>query len=179
MENGIRRFTRTIIDVIVILILALFISRYVGGPFKITGHSMEPTLLAGDRVLVDRISNNIRSIKRFELILFTIDEKDSTQYVKRVIGLPEETIQIKDGFVYVNDKKIDMGDLDKVLQPGLAKHPITLGKDEYFVLGDNSTGSEDSRYLNIGNINKKQIKGIVWLRFYPFSKIGRITDLQQ
>lgn len=179
MENGIRRFTKTIIDVIVILILALFISRYVGGPFKITGHSMEPTLLAGDRVLVDRISNNIRSIKRFELILFTIDEKDSTQYVKRVIGLPGETIQIKDGLVYINDKKIDMGDLDKVLQPGLAKHPITLGKDEYFVLGDNSTGSEDSRYLNIGNINKKQIKGIVWLRFYPFSKIGKITDLQQ
>lgn len=179
MENGIRRFTKTVIDVIVILILALFISRYVGGPFKITGHSMEPTLLAGDRVLVNRISNNIRSIKRFELILFTIDEKDSTQYVKRVIGLPGETIQIKDGLVYINNKKIDMGDLDKVLQPGLAKHPITLGKDEYFVLGDNSTGSEDSRYLNIGNINKKQIKGIVWLRFYPFSKIGRITDLHQ
>ena len=178
MENGIRRFTKTIIDVIVILILALFISRYVGGPFKITGHSMEPTLTAGDRVLVDRISNNIRSIKRFELILFTIDEKDSTQYVKRVIGLPGETIQIKDGLVYINDKKIDMGNLDKVLQPGLAKHPITLGKDEYFVLGDNSTGSEDSRYLNIGNISRKQIKGIVWLRFYPFSKIGKITGIQ-
>lgn len=178
MENGIRRFTKTIIDVIVILILALFISRYVGGPFKITGHSMEPTLSAKDRVLVDRISNNIRSIKRFELILFTIDEKDSTQYVKRVIGLPGETVQIKDGFVYINDKKIDMGKLDKVLQPGLAKHPITLGKDEYFVLGDNSTGSEDSRYLNIGNISKKQIKGIVWLRFYPFSKIGKITGIQ-
>ncbi len=178
MENGIRRFTKTIIDVIVILILALFISRYVGGPFKITGHSMEPTLSAKDRVLVDRISNNIRSIKRFELILFTIDEKDSTQYVKRVIGLPGETVQIKDGLVYINDKKIDMGKLDKVLQPGLAKHPITLGKDEYFVLGDNSTGSEDSRYLNIGNISKKQIKGIVWLRFYPFSKIGKITGIQ-
>lgn len=178
MENGIRRFTKTIIDVIVILILALFISRYVGGPFKITGHSMEPTLTAGDRVLVDRISNNIRSIKRFELILFTIDEKDSTPYVKRVIGLPGETVQIKDGLVYINDKKIDMGKLDKVLQPGLAKHPITLGKDEYFVLGDNSTGSEDSRYLNIGNISRKQIKGIVWLRFYPFSKIGKITGIQ-
>ena len=177
MENGIRRFTKTIIDVIVILILALFISRYVGGPFKITGHSMEPTLTAGDRVLVDRISSNIRNIKRFELILFTIDEKDSTQYVKRVIGLPGETVQIKDGFVYINDTKINMGSLDKVLQPGLAKNPITLGKNEYFVLGDNSTGSEDSRYLNIGNINKNQIKGIVWLRFYPFSKIGKITDL--
>lgn len=178
MENGIRRFTKTIIDVIVILILALFISRYVGGPFKITGHSMEPTLTAGDRVLVDRISNNIRSIKRFELILFTIDEKDSTQYVKRVIGLPGETIQIKDGLVYINNEQIDMKGLEKVLQPGLAKHLITLGKDEYFVLGDNSTGSEDSRYLNIGNIRKNQIKGIVWLRFYPFSKIGKITNLQ-
>jgi signal peptidase I len=179
MDNALRRITKEIINVIVILVLALFISRYVGAPFKITGHSMEPTLMSEDRVLVNRISNNMRKIKRFELVLFQVDGEQTTEYVKRVVALPGETIQIKDGIIYINNEAIDMGSLDKILQPGLAQTPITLGNDEYFVLGDNSTGSEDSRYSNIGNVKRSQIQGIVWFRFYPFSNIGKIEATQE
>jgi signal peptidase I len=178
VENGLRHITKEIVNVIVIIIFALFISRYVGTPFKITGHSMEPTLMSGDRVLVNRISNNMRKIKRFELILFQIDGEQTTEYVKRVVALPGETIQIQNGIIYINDEAIDMGSFDKILQPGLAQTPITLGEDEYFVLGDNSTGSEDSRYLNIGNVKRSQIQGIVWFRFYPFSDIGQVENIQ-
>ncbi|KIR02858.1 Signal peptidase I [Lachnospiraceae bacterium TWA4] len=150
-ENGLRRFTKGIVDVLVILVLALFISRYVADPMRVIGLSMKPTLNADDRVLVNRISNNIRGVRRLEVVVF---ESDGQEYIKRVIGLPGECVQIKDGIVYIDDEKLD--GIDKILQPGLAGNPIRLGEDEYFVLGDNTTNSEDSRYSKIGNIKKNK-----------------------
>ena len=94
---------------------------------------------------------------------------------KRIIGLPEETIQIKDGYVYINDKQLEEDYGKEIIEDsGLAVDKITLKKDEYFVLGDNRNGSIDSRRTDIGAVKREQIKGKAWLCFYPFTKFGTI-----
>ena len=89
--------------------------------------------------------------------------------VKRVIGLPGETVQIKNGQIYIDDKPLeaDKG-LGQVSLAGLAENPVVLEEDEYFLLGDNRDSSEDSRFVKIGNVKRRQIRGKVWLRLIPF-----------
>ena len=97
--------------------------------------------------------------------------------IKRVIGLPGETVQIKDGYIYINNEKSDApNDLGKAALAGLAEYPISLDKNEYFLLGDNRSGSEDSRFSNVGNVKFRQIKGKVWLRIQPVSRFGLISS---
>ena len=106
------------------------------------------------------------------------DEKETGNYnIKRVIGLPGETVQIKDGYIYINNEKLDApNDLGKAALAGLAEYPISLDKNEYFLLGDNRSGSEDSRFSNVGNVKFRQIKGKVWLRIQPVSRFGLISS---
>ena len=95
--------------------------------------------------------------------------KPTTDYIKRVIGRPGETVRIdKDGHIYVNDELLEENYGKEVIEdPGIAEDGITLGKDEYFVLGDNRNNSSDSRDPDVGAVSKSQIKGKVWLRLRP------------
>ena len=121
---------------------------------------------------MNRLSYDFGEPDRFDVVVFQRDDKKSN--VKRVIGLPGEEIQIKGGLIYINGKRLETEnqELEQVALAGLAEEPIKLGEDEYFLLGDNRESSEDSRFANIGNVNKKQILGKVWIRISP------LTDIQ-
>ena len=96
-------------------------------------------------------------------------------FIKRIIGLPGETVQILDGYVYIDGKKLDEHFCDEKIQnAALASDPITLGDDEYFVLGDNRNASEDSRFPDVGNVRRKEIIGRAWVRIWPFERAGSL-----
>lgn len=156
---------------ICLVIVTFFVQRTV-----VEGSSMEPTLSADDSVLVNRLSYLFGSPKRNDLIVFKYDNAKKINYVKRVIGLPGEKIQIKDGYIFINGEQLqdDKFNKEKIAYAGLAEKEITLGDDEYFVLGDNRNASSDSRYSDVGLVHKAQIIGKAYFRVLPFSKLGGV-----
>ena len=136
---------------------------------------MMPTLHNGDNLLVDKLTYRFRDPERYEIIVFPYKHEENVYYIKRIIGLPGETIQIVDGEVYIDGEKLakDYG-AEKMADAGIAAEPIVLGEDEYFVLGDNRNHSQDSRDPSVGEVKKDTIMGKAWVRIYPFDKMGVI-----
>ena len=165
-----------IADVAVVLVLAVFVVLFFCHRVTVTGQSMDPTLGASDVVLVDRVHYHFDEPARFDVIVFEKENNRAVKkYVKRVIGLPGETVQIIEEIVYIDGEPLKgEAGLEHVTLAGLASRPIVLGPNEYFVLGDNRDSSEDSRFSNIGNVKREEIQGRVWLRVSPFSKFGKI-----
>ncbi len=133
--------------------------------------SMKPVLESGDVVLMNRLSYDIGKPNRLDVVVF---EREGQQPgIKRIIGLPGETVQIKNGSIYINGELLKAQDgLGEATIAGAAEYPVELGEDEYFLLGDNRESSEDSRFSGIGNIKRENLIGRVWLRFQPFSRLG-------
>ena len=159
--------------IVVVFGICFLIITFVGQRSKVSGSSMEPTLSDGDNLIVDKISYRIHDPQRFDIIIFPYQYQENTYYIKRIIGLPGETVYINDaGEIYINGKLLeeDYG-LDTIQNPGLASEPITLGEDEYFVMGDNRNNSTDSRFASVGEIKRQNIIGKAWVRIYPFNKI--------
>lgn len=152
------------IEIIVVCILAWMLVSFFGQRVSNAGDSMSPVLKNGDVVLINRIVYDARKPKRGEIIAFRPNGNENAHYcIKRVVGLPGETVQIKDGKVYIDGKvqkkNVYTSDLDFA---GIAEKKLTLGETEYFVLGDNSAGSDDSRLADIGNVKREDIGGKVW-----------------
>ena len=127
-----------LIYIVIVVILSLGIITFIGQRTKVSGHSMETTLSDRDNLIVDKISYRFRDPERFEIIVFPFQYEEHTYYIKRIIGLPGETVQVIDGYVYINGEMLDENyGLEVMDDPGIAAEPITLGEDEYFVLGDN------------------------------------------
>ena len=139
-------------------------------------NSMEPTISVGDRFFVNKAVYKFSSPQRGDLIVFrTSASDDAALHIRRVIGLPGETVQIKEGQIYINGNVYEEnGAYQEIADGGLADSAITLESGEYFVLGDNRNNSEDSRFSDIGNISKKYIVGKIWFTVSPKSKIGFI-----
>ena len=136
---------------------------------------METTLSDRDNLIVDKISYRFRDPERFEIIVFPFQYEEHTYYIKRIIGLPGETVQVIDGYVYINGEMLDENyGLEVMDDPGIAAEPITLGEDEYFVLGDNRNHSSDSRDPSVGVLHRDDIMGRAWIRIWPFDKFGVI-----
>lgn len=156
-----------------VLLLTFLVVRYVGQRTQVEGHSMETTLYNKDQLIVDKISYRFRDPERFDIIVFPFQYKENTYYIKRIIGLPGETVQILDGDIYINGEILeeDYGKETMVVS-GRAVNAIQLGDDEYFVLGDNRNHSEDSRYEEVGNIKRSDIIGRAFIRIWPFSRFG-------
>ena len=176
-EPGIiREILGRIFYIIVILVLTYVIITYVGQRTSVSGSSMETTLSDGDQLLVDKLSYRFQDPKRFDIIVFPYQYEENVYYIKRIIGLPGETVQVKDGYVYINGEKLESDIYGKeVMQSaGIAAEPITLGDDEYFVLGDNRNNSSDSRDPSVGILKRKDLLGRAWVRIYPFDKVGVI-----
>lgn len=140
------------------------------------GQSMEPTIASGDRVLTNRLIYKLTSPKRGDLIVFKPNGNvNSHYYMKRVVGLPGERIQIIDGFIYINGEVlVEEIKFEKIKYAGVAEDEIVLGRDEYFVLGDNRNASEDSRNAEIGNIRKKDIDSKAWFDATWGEHFGRL-----
>lgn len=163
----------------IVVVCVMVVPRYVIQRTIVDGTSMESTLQDADNLLVDKLTYRFSNPKRFDVIVFYPYGRDNEDYyIKRVIGLPGETIQIVGDTIYINGKVLeeDYGK-DPMTQSGIVAEPLTLGEDEYFVLGDNRTVSEDSRYEEVGPVSRDKIEGKAVLRIYPFSKFGKVSSL--
>lgn len=174
MKNILKEILSTSIYLLVVLCAAYLIITYVGQRTQVSGSSMETTLSDGDNLLVDKITYRFSNPKRFDIIVFPFQYDTDTYYIKRIIGMPGETVQIDyDGNIYIDGEILEESYGREVIQnPGRAAEPITLGEDEYFVMGDNRNNSSDSRDPSVGNIHRKDIIGRAWVRIWPFSKFG-------
>ena len=156
-----------------VLVLTLLLVKYVGQRTVVIGQSMERTLFDGDNLIVDKISYRFRDPERFEVVVFPYLYEEKTYYIKRVIGLPGETVRIEDGTIYINGVPLNENyGVEKIKNPGRASEEIVLGEDEYFVMGDNRNNSKDSRDPSVGNVKKSDLIGRAWLRLFPFDSIG-------
>lgn len=157
-----------------ILVAAAFLLvHFVGERTVVSGDSMSPTLSDGDNLIVDKLSYRVRAPKRFENVVFPFQYQKGTYYIKRIIGLPGEQVQIYNGKVYINGKVLEeSGGFEPIRSAGLASEAITLGEDEYFVLGDNRNNSADSREPSVGTILRQNMIGRAVFRIWPLDGVG-------
>ena len=163
-----------VLYILLIIGITYLIITFVGQRTKVDGHSMEPTLSDGDNLIVDKLSYRFRDPQRYDIIVFPYKHAQITYYIKRIIALPGETVQVKDGEVYINGKLYKEKNFPNIINPGLAEQQITLGKNEYFVLGDNRNHSADSRDPSVGILTRDDLIGRAWVRIFPLNKIGVI-----
>ena len=173
-KSAAREILGMILYVAAVFAVCFLIITYVGQRTKVEGSSMEPTLSDGDNLIVDKISYRFHSPERFDIVIFPYKYENDTFFIKRIIGMPGETVWINNsGEIYINGVLLSENyGLETIEYAGLASTPITLGKDEYFVMGDNRNDSTDSRFDVVGPIKRSEIVGRAWVRIYPFNKMG-------
>ena len=170
------QLSRWLMDIALVLALAVFLVHMLGDRMIADGVSMSPTIESGELLLINKFKGSVASLERFDLIAYR-SEDGSKSYVKRIVGLPGEIIEIIDGRIWINSRLLETkGLVAEIKAAGLAAKPILLGEDEYFVLGDNADASEDSRFANVGNIPAERILGNIWLRLSPFQRLGIVSD---
>lgn len=165
-----------ILQIAVVLLFAFVFVWYFGQRVSTVGDSMSPKLSNGDVVLVNRFAYNVTSPKRGDIIVFKPKgNENSHYYIKRIIGLPGETVEIIEGSVYINGEKLKEDyTATEINDVGIVSEKITLGGDEYFVLGDDRDKSEDSRMADVGNVKRSYIYGKAWFLLSPFDHMGFI-----
>ena len=156
--------------ILIVIGICWAVLTYVGQRTEVSGESMSNTLHSGDTLWIDKLEYEFGSPKRFDVVVFPYEEEKDTFYIKRIIGLPGETVYIdEEGTIYINDEPLE-GDKygrEPIAEDkrGVASEEVTLGDDEYFVLGDNRNNSRDSRFEDVGNIHKDVIIGRAVFRF--------------
>lgn len=166
-----------LLGLLIVIALGVFAVRGFGIKTVIIDQSMNPTLQNEDVVLLNKLSNKIGSPKRMDVVAVRIGaSENSPTYVRRIIGLPGETVQIKDGKVYIDDTELELTFNDAAIEnAGVAEKGETLGDNEYFVLCDDyNNNRDDSRLDSIGTIDSDQILGKVWLIRSPLSRLGLV-----
>lgn len=160
--------------ILFVIALTYLIITFVGQRTMVDGRSMNATLNDGDNLIVEKLSYRFGDPERFDIIVFPPQESPKEHYIKRIIGLPGETVQIDaEGKIYIDGEVLEENyGLETIRNAGRAAEPITLGDDEYFVLGDNRNNSKDSRSDAVGNVKRSSITGRAWLRIWPLSDIG-------
>ena len=176
MKRVLKEILNTSLYILTVLVLTYLVIRFVGQRTEVIGPSMQPTLYSGDNLIVDKISYRVQEPKRFDIIVFPYQYADKTYYIKRIIGLPGETVRIDEkGNIYINGEILEENyGKETIAFAGLAKETITLKDDEYFVMGDNRNDSSDSRDPSVGNIKRNNIIGRAWIRIWPLSEFGKI-----
>lgn len=166
----------TLLYLLFVLCLTYLVITFVGQRTEVEGSSMETTLSNGDNLIVDKITYRFRDPQRFDIIVFPFQYQEDTYYIKRIIGLPGETVQIDEqGNIYIDGKLLSENYGREIIRPenvGIAAEPVVLGEDEYFVMGDNRNNSSDSRTEIVGNIHREDIIGRAWVRIWPLEKLG-------
>ena len=147
------------------MLLAVVIVFCIGMKTSVIGPSMEPSLYNGQKIFLNRLIYRVASPRVGDVIVFLPNGNEKSHYyVKRVVGVPGDTLYIKNGLLYVNEETVEEYFNDRIAEPGLLESEVTLGEDEYFVIGDNCNNSEDSRSANIGSVRKSYIIGKAWMK---------------
>lgn len=177
-DSKLRKVLIWVFEIVVTLIFAVLTSMMLFQSVTMQESSMEPTLAVGSQYFVNKLAYKTSSPKRGDIIVFrTNGSDDAALHVRRVMGLPGETIQIVNGRILINGEAYKEGkDFPSINNPGMAANAITLEAGEYFVLGDNRNNSEDSRYADIGKVNKKYITGKLWFQISPRKEIGLLDQ---
>lgn len=146
------------------VLLAFVLVYSIGIKTSVVGSSMAPELYNGQEILINRLSYNFVNPKRGDVIVFRPNGNENAHlYVKRVIGVPGDTVQIMNGVLYLNGEAMPQLFGDRIADSGVAYEELIIPEDEFFVMGDNCNNSEDSRSANLGNIRKDFIYGKAWL----------------
>ena len=164
---------------IVLVIMLAYVAVYFFGQTRTNvGQSMDTTLSGGDIVLINTLAYQMSDPERDEIISFKPGGNNSSRsMIRRVIGLPGETIQIVDGMIQINGKTyLEKKSFPVITNPGIASEPVSLGSGQFFVLGDNRNNSEDSRYADVGIVTKDMIEGRAWYVLNPKERRGRIKE---
>lgn len=168
-----REILSTVLYLLAVVALTFLFVKFVGQRTHVNGDSMNVTLEDGDNLIVDKLSYRFKDPERYDIIVFPYRYQEKTYYIKRIIGLPGETVQIIDGMVYIDGEMLPESYGKEVMEyAGIASEPIELAEDEYFVLGDNRNNSSDSRDPSVGNVHKDQIIGKAFVRIWPLNKFG-------
>ena len=173
-DKKVRGILNWIFQIAVVLIFGILAGIALFQSVTVQESAMEPTLQVGERFFVNRAVYKVSSPERGDIIVYkTSGSDDAALHIGRVIGLPGETVQIVDGIIYIDGEALQESYGREVMKnSGLAADPVTLGEDEYFVLGDNRNDSTDSRDPSVGKIPRDRIIGRAWVRIWPLSKIG-------
>ncbi len=175
-ENPVKGFIGDVLYIIICMIISLIvaygITHFVAHHTRVDGHSMNNTLADNDLLIIEKLSYYFNEPERYDIVVFPFS--DNINYIKRIIGLPGEKLQIINGYVYINDVLLedDIYGRSIITDPGIAGQPVYIGENEYFVLGDNRNSSSDSRKESVGLINRKDIQGKAVFRFWPFDELG-------
>ena len=179
-KEALKELFSTGLYLLIVLLATWFIITFVGQRTVVDGTSMNPYLNDKDQLIVDKLSYRFHEPERFDIVVFPFRYEKNTKYIKRIIGLPGETVQIDlDGNIYINGEKLEENYGKEVIEPdmiGSAIEPVTLGEDEYFVMGDNRNNSSDSRTEIVGNVSREEIIGRALVRIWPMNEIGFVTE---
>ena len=171
LSDLIKQVTVWVVDIILVVALALTLSHLFATRVRMEGSSMTATLSNGDKLMLNRLKGPILPIQRFDIVAYELDSQEGV-FLKRVLALPGETLQIREGQVFINGQALPENDYTKSLSyAGEAGQPLTLGENEYFVIGENADASLDSRFSDVGNIPGENILGTVWFRYAPFKHL--------
>ncbi len=177
MNKILKEILSTVVYLLVIFVLTFLFITFVAQRTEVSGSSMYPTLVDGDSLLVDKLSYRFKEPERFDIVIFPYQYGDDQFFIKRIIGLPGETVRVDYyGNIYIDGNILDEHYGAEVIEdPGRAETDITLAEGEYFVMGDNRNHSMDSRDISVGNISKSDILGKAFIRIFPFSTFGGIN----
>ena len=158
-----------------VVLFSFLIIKFVGQRTVVIGPSMMPTLQDGNNLIIDKISYRFKEPERFDIVIFPMTDGTNNTYIKRIIGLPGETVRIDDdGVIYINEVELhESYGAEIIKNPGSAYNGFPLGSEEYFVLGDNRNNSEDSRF-SIEAVNREEIIGKAVFRIWPFAEMGPV-----
>lgn len=170
----VKQVTRWLVDIILVIALALTLTHLFGTRVRMEGSSMTPTLSNEDKLMLNRLKGKILTIRRYDIVAYELDSQEGI-FLKRVLALPGETLQIKEGKVFINGEVLPDNDYIRSLSyAGEAQKLLTMGEEEYFVIGENADASLDSRFSDVGSIKADHIWGTVWFRYGPFQNLRLI-----
>lgn len=168
-ESKLKNFLGTCAYIVIIFLVLFVVIQLLVVRTKVTSMSMDPTLREKDNIIVEKVSYFFGEPERFDVVIFPFEDEKGVYFIKRIIGMPGETVQIdEEGTILINGEALEESYGNVVMESaGEAAKPIQLGEDEYFVLGDNRNDNADSRHPLVGNVSGDEIIGRVWIRFWP------------
>ncbi len=175
-DHGFKKYFKYVaLNVLIAAIVSIFLINYVASAYKIKGHSMSSVLKDQERVIISKLGIRNGNIKRFDIVVLNKPNEPGKSVVKRVIGLPGEIIEIREGDVYINYKKLEqpfLSERENHSYQGDNMNPLLIRENHYFVLGDNRAVSHDSR--SFGTVPEKYIYGKTIFRYWPLTRFGKI-----